>query len=126
MKSALPLATVVAGVLLLVCSLLWNVLFPASRVWTKDKSAQLTQLGNQATELKLQLLKASQRPSMHSGQSAAELQEQYDKVSAEYTALYNQFHKASESPKTTVAYLKWTGIGVILLGGALTLAARGA
>ena len=124
MKAALPPAIVLLGILLAVGGLLWNVMFPASRNWTKEKSVQLTELGNQATQIKLQLLKAKEKPSMHSGQSAAELQEQYDKVAADYKILYDEFHNVSESPKTISAYLKWTGIALVLVGAGLVLATR--
>ncbi|MCA9236116.1 MAG: hypothetical protein KDA44_11635 [Planctomycetales bacterium] len=126
MKSAIAPAAIALGLLLLIASLLWNFMFPATKSWTEEKSVRLTELGNQATQTNLKLLKAKERPSMHSGESAAELQDQFDKISAEYKALYDEFHNASESPKTISTALKWTGIGLTLLGGIAVLATRDA
>ena len=126
MKAAIAPATIALGLLLLVASLLWSTLFPATNSWTEEKSVRLTELGNHATEIRLQLIKAQQRPSMHSGQSAAELQDQFNKIDAEYKTLYDEFHNASESPKTISTALKWTGIGLTLLGGIAVLATRDA
>lgn len=118
MKQAIPLAAIALGVFLIALSLLWTVLFPPSRSWTEEKSLRLTELGNEATAINLRLLEAERSRSMYSGESAAELKEQYDKVSAEYKILYDEFHSASETPKTIADVLKWSGIGVALLGAA--------
>ncbi|MAT70450.1 MAG: hypothetical protein CMJ58_13105 [Planctomycetaceae bacterium] len=125
MKSALAPAAVALGVLLIVLSLLWAVIFPPSNAWTEQKSLRLTELGNQATELSLKLQQSQSRPSMHSGQGAAELKEQFDKVDAEYRELYQEFKSAKDTPQTIAGALKWTGIGLALVGGIMVMVARG-
>ena len=57
--------------------------------------------------------------------SAAELKEQFDKVDAEYRELYQEFKSAKDTPQTIAGALKWTGIGLALVGGIMVMVARG-
>jgi uncharacterized protein YjeT (DUF2065 family) len=124
MKSVLPAVFVALGLVLLVVSLTWSVLFPPSAVWTKEKSVQLTELGNQATAIKLAMGESESRPRMHSGENAAELKEKYDKVAAEYKALYEEFRTASERPKSASTFLRWSGIAFVAAGALVVMATR--
>lgn len=124
MKTALPAVAVVVGVVLLSLSLAWSIFFPASAVWTTEKSTQMTELGNQATALKLQMQSQSKKPSMHAGQNQAELKEKYDQVSAEYKILYEEFRSAKDSPKTSSSILRWAGIAFIAAGALVVMATR--
>src|SRR5690349_5343805 len=108
MKTFLPATAVVLGILLLVGSVAWAILFPASRSWTQEKSKQLTELGNQATAIQLQIDRSKTRPSMHSGENPAELQEKYEQVAAEYKTLYAEFKGADAAPKTASVFLRWS------------------
>jgi hypothetical protein len=126
MKSALPVAAVTLGVVLLAISFLWAIVFPASASWTPEKSEKLTSLGNRATEIQLQLDKAQTRPSMHSGQNPAELKEELEKVSAEYKVLYAEFSGASKAPESSSRFLRWAGIAFVVAGGLTVFATRGA
>jgi hypothetical protein len=126
MKSVLPAAAVAVGIVLLGVSLVWAMLFPASRGWTEEKSRRLTDLGNQATEIQLQLGQSRTRPSMHSGVNPAELPEKLEKVNAEYKALYEEFRTATERPKSASRYLKWSGIAFVVAGALIVFATRSA
>jgi hypothetical protein len=126
MKSALPVAAVALGCLLLAVSFLWSIVFPASASWTPEKSEQLTALGNRATEIQLQLGKAQTRPSMHSGKNPAELKSELDKVEAEYKALYNEFAGATKAPESSSRFLRWAGIAFVVAGGVVVYATRSA
>ncbi len=126
MKSALPAGAVVLGLVLLVASALWATLFPSSRGWTEEKSARMIELGNRASELERQLSIAQAKPSMHAGESSAEMQAEFETVSAEYKTLYDEFNGASESPKTASKILRWSGIAFVIAGGLVVFAGRGA
>lgn len=125
MKSTLAASAVAIGLVLLVGSVLWAVLFPASRGWNEEKSARMTELGNRATEINLQLTRAQAKPSMHSGVNAAELKAEYDKVSADYKVLYDEFSGATQTPKTASSILRWSGIAFVLAGAIVVFASRG-
>ena len=126
MKSSLPTAAVVLGVVLLAASFLWAVLFPAGKSWTEEKSAQMSALGDQATELQRQILASQSRPSMHSGENPAELQEKYDKVAAEYKALHEEFMGNTKAPESASRFLRWSGIAFVIAGGLVVFATRSA
>ena len=124
MKSAFPLAAVVLGILLLLASALWGHLFPPSRTWTEEKSLRLSELGNEAHGLKFALVEARQRLRMHAGRNPAEIREAYDKVREDYDRLHQEFVGASEHPKTAAKILRWSGVALVLGGGAVYLAGR--
>jgi hypothetical protein len=124
MKSALPAAALVLGIVLLGASALWAIFFPATRGWTEEKSARMTELGNRAADINLKLTRAEAKPSMHSGLNAAELKAEYEKVSAEYKTLYEEFNGATESPKTASRILRWSGIAFVVAGAIVVFANR--
>jgi hypothetical protein len=125
MKSTLPAVAVVLGIVLLAASVLWAIVLPASRGWTEEKSARMTELGNRASDIKLQLTRAQAKPSMHSGLNPAELQAEYDKISAEYKTLYDEFSGATQTPKTASSILRWSGIAFVVAGAIVVFANRG-
>jgi hypothetical protein len=125
MKSTLPAVAVVLGIVLLLGSALWALIFPPSRSWTEEKATRLTELGNRATALQLQLDQAKARPSMHSGLNPAELKAEQEQVEADYKALYQEFASASNSPKTAASFLRWAGIAFIAAGALVVMATRG-
>jgi hypothetical protein len=125
MKTVVPTIIVVLGVVLLVASALWAIVFPPQRNWTTEKSARMTELGDQANLLKMQLAKAQTSPSMHSGKNPAEIQEEYDKIAVEYAELHQAFLSASNSPKTSASILRWSGIAFVAAGGLFVFANRG-
>ena len=124
MKTALPAVIVVVGFAMLGLSLVWSLLFPPSAVWTQEKAAKMTDLGNQATAIKLEMGQRESRPSMHAGQNVAELKSKYDQISADYTALYEEFRSAKDSPQTSSSYLRWAGIACVAAGAVVVMATR--
>ena len=76
MKSALSTIIVVLGAALLLLSFLWGLVFPSGQGWTDDKAARLADLTSQAHKLMFEAQSAQEKPSMHGGQSAAEVRGQ--------------------------------------------------
>jgi hypothetical protein len=113
------------GLVLLVASAAWGMLFPANRAWTEEKSARMAELGGQAGKLKEQLVQAGSRPKMHAGKNPAELKAEYDKVAAEYKSLHDEFTGAVETPKTASKILRWSGIAFVVAGAIIVFANRG-
>jgi hypothetical protein len=126
MKSFLPSSAVVVGLVLLIGSFAWGILFPPSRTWTEEKSSRMAELGSQANLLKFSLVEAKNRPSIHSGKNPAEVQAEYDKVTAEYDQLKQEFASATNSPKTTATFLRWSGVAFIIAGAMVIMATRSA
>jgi hypothetical protein len=123
MKSVLPAGAVALGVVLLAASAAWAILFPASRAWTPEKSARLTQVGNECSAIKLQLNKPG-KPSTKPGEAPAELKAKFEQLDAEYKQLYLEFSGATESPKKAKRFLWWSGIAFVVAGGLIVFATR--
>jgi hypothetical protein len=122
------MASVVAvclGVLFLLVSLVWGVLFPASRSWTVEKNARMSELSEKGHILGGQLDSAKRRPNMHRGPSAAELEVEYKKVSEELAQLREEFENKRDNPKTMASYLRWSGIAFVVAGAIIVFANRG-
>ena len=123
MKS-LPVIAVGVGAALLAASLVWGMLFPASRSWTDEKSERMSDLGTQAHKLGGQLEAARGRPTMHGGRNAAEVEAEYKQVTAELAELREEFEGKRDGPQTTASYFRWTGVICVALGAVVMMATR--
>ena len=111
-----PLAAIGIGLILLVGSGLWPVLFPATRTWTDEKSRRLKELAAQEQLLLGKLEIAQHRPKMTGGQNPAMMKEQADEIRTEREALQAELTAATTGPEKMSSMLKWSGIVVLALG----------
>lgn len=125
MKAMLSTGAVVLGVLLLVVSMVWGMMFPASSGWTNEKSAQLRELRTRAHILGGQVAAATDKPSMHGGSNAAEKKVEFEQVKAELELLDAELQGKIDSPKTAASILRWAGIAFVVAGGLVVFAGRG-
>jgi hypothetical protein len=123
MKS-LPVIAIVLGILLLVGSVTWALLFPASRSWTTDKNERMSELSIKGHQLGGELDAAQRRPSMH-GRSVAEIEAEYKQVTDELAQLRGEFESKRDRPKTMAAILRWTGAACVAVGAFIMFASRG-
>ena len=122
---ALSVAAVCLGVVFLLVSLIWGLLFPASRSWTTEKNNRMSELSVKGHLLGGELDAAQRRPNMHGGRSAAEIEAEYKQVSAELTQLREEFENKRDSPKTMASYLRWSGVAFVIAGAIIVFAHRG-
>jgi hypothetical protein len=115
----------VLGLILLAASFVWGSLFPASSGWTQEKSARLQELSSQAHILGGQRGAAASNPKMHGGRSAAEIEEEFQRVTAELEQLGAEAEGRIQAPKTAAMILRWTGIAFIVAGGIAVYGSRG-
>jgi hypothetical protein len=120
---ALSVIAIAVGMACLLGSLLWAILFPASRSWTEDKNTRMTDLGVQAHKLGGELDAAKRRPSMH-GRKPADIEAEYTKVKEELTQLREEFQGKRDGPKTMASILRWSGIAFIVAGALVVMATR--
>lgn len=113
------------GIVLLIASFAWGMLFSSRASWTPEKSQQMADLGNKANLLKFELINSKSNPSMHAGKNPAELQAEFDKVSAEYDKLFSEFKGVRDSPKQSSRILQWAGIAFVAAGALATFANKG-
>ncbi len=124
MKS-LSVIAVAVGIVCLAGSLLWAVLFPATRSWTEEKNTRMSDLGVQVHKLGGELDAAKRRPSMH-GRKVADIQAEYTKAREEHAQLKAEFNGSINRPKTAATVLRWSGIAFIVAGGLVVFATRSA
>ena len=123
---AIPPAAIVIGLLFLVASAVWPVMFPATRTWTDAKSRRLKEIGAEEQALVGKIEYLRHRPSMTSGENPAVMKERAEVLRAEREALQADLTAATEGPAMAKAILKWTGISVLVLGVIGHLAAKDA
>jgi hypothetical protein len=124
MKSALPGIIVAVGIVLLLVSAIWAVMFPPSRTWTDEKGARMAELSAQAHALGFELV-AAQKPTMHKGRSLPEVKAEYDQVNAELTSLREELEGKVAAPTRATTILRWSGIAFVVAGGLIVFASRG-
>lgn len=125
MKAMLSTGAVVLGMVLLVMSLAWGLLFPASAGWTEEKSVKLKELRNRAHILSGEVASASAKPNMHGGPSAADKKAELDQVKAELDSLDAELQGKIDAPATASSILRYAGIAFVVAGGLAVYAGRG-
>jgi uncharacterized protein YjeT (DUF2065 family) len=119
MKTVLPFATVVVGIVLLLLGLGWSSLFPAAASWTPEMNDKLSTAETDLRAVGFRLAEAKSNPQMHSGEGVPTLQAKHDELKKEYDALLAEFESARDAPATTGGMLKWVGIGAVAVGAVL-------
>jgi hypothetical protein len=123
MKS-ISLIAVVIGIVMLVGSVTWAILFPPSRSWTPDKNQRMSELSMKAHSLGGELDAAQRRPSMHA-RSVADIEAEYNQVKQELAELREDFESKRDRPKTMATILRWTGVVCVAVGAFISYANRG-
>ena len=113
------------GVVLLLVSLVWGILFPASSGWTEEKSAQLRALRDRAHILGSQVAAANDKPSMHKGANPAEMKAEYEQVQVELKQLAGELEGRIEAPKAASSILRYAGVAFVVAGGLAVYAGKG-
>ncbi|MEM9352698.1 MAG: hypothetical protein AAGA92_06775 [Planctomycetota bacterium] len=115
MKFVTP-AGIGIGIVLLLLSVLWPLLFPATSSWTDEKAQRLGQLGKEAHVAGAKLAAAKRGSNMLGGESVVVLQEKFDNLMSEADTLREEFESADQAPKAASTLFKYAGIGVLALG----------
>jgi hypothetical protein len=115
MKTVLAFGALGLGIAMLVLSTLWSSIFPATSNWTAEKSTRHTEV--QARLSNLGPIVNSPKPaSMHRGQDLGTLKAEFDSLVKENEQLNAEFVAARDNPKRASSFLKWTGIGLAVIG----------
>jgi hypothetical protein len=121
MKAALPSAAIMLGVVLVAASLVWGLVFPAINHWTPEKAKKMSEVSEETHLLSFKLADAKERPNMLGGMNPAELQAQFKAKEAELATLRQEFEGIRDKPNTVAKYLRWSGIGLVIVGGAMSM-----
>jgi hypothetical protein len=114
MKEVAPLGALGVGLALLGLSAVWGLVFPASMNWSEEKAARMSELSNEAHVL---LYKADAEQTNPQTGEPGEAQQAYKAVKDELATLRKDFENQRDRPNTVARYMRWTGIGLVLLGG---------
>jgi uncharacterized protein YjeT (DUF2065 family) len=122
---ALSLVAVVLGIVLLIGSVAWGTLFPATSSWTNEKFEQKSQLGIEVRRLQDELYAAQKKPSMHGGRGAPEIEAELKTKTAQLDELQAEFEGKRDAPKNASRILQIAGIAFVAAGALATFAAKG-
>jgi hypothetical protein len=115
MKTPIAISLIALGALLLVLSGVWTSIFSGESRWTSEKAARSAKVKERLYNLAF-VLNAPGGPSMQKGQDLGVMKAEYEQLKKENDELNAEFKSASEGPKTTSGYLKWSGIAFALVG----------
>ena len=121
MKAPFGLGAVVLGVLLVALSLIWGLVFPAESQWTPERAKEMSALSDEVHTLMFKAAQAKERPSMVQGGNPAEVVAEYKEKKERLDALKLELENIKDAPQTSAKYLRWTGIGLVIVGGALSM-----
>jgi hypothetical protein len=115
MKSVLLIGALL-GLVLYVLSFFWTQLFPGTSTWTPEKAEQWATVKDRLHNLSfiVNAPPGSEPPRRHPNYEAAK--EEYDKVKAVAQQLQAEFESAYNAPRTTSTVLKWSGVGLFVVG----------
>lgn len=125
MKDTVSVILVGIGIPLLLLSFLWSTFFPPGSSWTDEKATRMSELTRESHKLLYASTAAEKSRSMKSEESAAELKTRYKEATEELKALREEFENQRDAPQTVATYLRWTGIGLVLIGGAANFVSKG-
>lgn len=114
MKSTVIFGVMGLGFVLLVLSLLWSTLFPATNNWTPEKAARAIEVKGKLHNLAFVV--NAPRPNLQSGQDLGQLKAEYEALRTENAQLDAEFASAANTPRTVSAILKWSGISLAAVG----------
>jgi hypothetical protein len=116
MKSAIPFGLIGVGFLLLVLSSFWVTWFPGTSTWTMEKNDRWGDVKDRMHNLGFTLTDINARSNMHSGPDRGTAKQEYDALKKEYDELSAEFQSSYDGPRTVAKTLKWSGIGLAVLG----------
>ena len=125
MKQTLPVVALGLGIPLVLLSLLWSTIFPASNSWTEEKSQRMTEVSQKARQLMYKVVQAEKYNDIKSGENAAEINEQYRAAKKELEQLQGEFENQRDKPSTIASYLRWVGIALVVVGAGANFVSRG-
>jgi hypothetical protein len=111
---AVSIGAVAIGFTMLVLSTLWASLFPPSSSWTAEKSARASEIKARLSNLGPLVMSPSR--GTHSGPDPGTLAAEFEALKKEEQQLNAEFESARDNPQTMKGILKWSGIGLAVLG----------
>jgi hypothetical protein len=112
MKSGIAFGLLGVGFFLLILSTVWPSLFPAISTWTDEKAVR-------SADIKARLPYVLAIVNGQKKASPAEVEKakaEFDELKKEDDQLNAEFTSVAETPQTVAKYLRWSGIGLAIVG----------
>jgi hypothetical protein len=114
MKSGIAFGFVAIGFALFALSLAWGSMFPGTSKWTPEKAHRSSEIKDRMHNLAF--IVNAPNPRLHAGEDLGQLKAEYEQLKKENEQLNADFQSAYDAPRTTSKVLKWTGVGLAILG----------
>jgi hypothetical protein len=114
MKSGIAFGVLGLGFVLLILSTIWSSLFPATSTWTDEKAKRSGDIKARMAYLGGIVNNPSART-----RSAAEIEKAKTELATLTTQneqLNSEFNSAANTPQTVSRVMKWSGIGLAIIG----------
>lgn len=125
MKDSIPVVAMALGIPLVILSLVWPLIFPATNSWTEEKAVKMADLGKELKFVAAKIYDAETQPSIVGQENLPELKSEQREKTKELEALRKEFENQRDKPQTIATYLRWVGIVLVILGGAASFVSRG-
>lgn len=116
MKQAGPVALIITGAFVLVASIAWPTVFPASTYWSESDEAELEEMQSRVHNLSYLAAQAEEQPSRRkpriSGEEFAEYRDLREKTQQRLT----DRDYAISRPGFIGSILRWSGIAALMIG----------
>ncbi len=116
MKRNLPLVIAAIGGILFVTSFLWGFIFPASNVWTAEKSQEMKQLSANVRSLTMKVKAGESDPAGYGEEELQQVKQEFDLAKEKLEAMQTEFNSVSESPDKMANMLRWIGMVAAIAG----------
>jgi hypothetical protein len=116
MKTAVPVGLIGLGLFLLALSGLWPKMFPGTAIWTPEKAERWAVVKDRLHNLSFVVNRAETKVSMHAGGDPSAAKTEYEQLKLEGAQLKADFETAANRPSIVSKYLKWTGMGLAIVG----------
>jgi hypothetical protein len=114
MKTAIPFAAIVLGLLLLVASTFWTRLFSQASAWTNEKATRSAEVKARLAYLGGIINSPNKSPPR--GLNPASAQAEFDALKKEDEQLNAEYRTIAHRPGAISKVLKWSGISLAVVG----------
>jgi hypothetical protein len=116
MKITAVFGAIALGFVLLALGAFWQSVFTGEASWTPEKEERWSEVKKQLHVLAFTVGNAESRPRMHGGPDLAKSKAELKALKEENEKLTQEFNGIRQKPGTVSKILKWSGIGLAVIG----------